>query len=546
MARQQPNAMAIAVPQGRDDAGRTIYREATFEELDRESDVLAAGFDVIGIRRGVRTVLMVTPGFEFFALTFALFKLGAVPVMVDPGMGVRALKKCLDEAQPKGFIGVAKAHAARALLGWGRKTVTIPVSVGPTRFFGGVPLEEVRASGERLGLREATPTRPSDVAAILFTSGSTGTPKGAVYTHGNFCAQVEMLRDMYGIQPGEIDLPTFPLFALFDPALGMSTVVPEMDFTHPVTVDPKNITDAVERYGVTNLFGSPAVLDRVGRYGEREGVQLPTVRRVLSAGAAVPPPVLRRMTAMLPEGAQVFTPYGATEVLPVATIGSDEILSDTATRTECGHGVCVGRPVRPNDVRIIRIEDVSIPHWHHSIQLPQGEVGEITVAGPTVTASYFGRDEATALAKIDHDGAVRHRMGDLGRFDEDGRLWFCGRMAHRVETAKGRLFTTPVEAILNQHEAVFRSALVGVGKPGSAIPVVCVELEPTHAKTDRRQLFTELRELAAAHARTASIEHFLVHPGFPVDARHNAKIRREQLAVWARRKLPRKFARAPR
>src|SRR5262249_56704642 len=137
------------------------------------------------------------------------------------------------------------------------------------------------------------------------------------------------LRELYGIRPGEVDLPTFPLFGLFAPALGMTAVIPEMDPTRPAHVDPTKIIDAVNAFGVTNLFGSPALIRRVGAYGAAHGVRLPTLRRVLSAGAPVPAAAVERFTRMLGEGVQVHTPYGATEALPVSSVGSDEILRET-------------------------------------------------------------------------------------------------------------------------------------------------------------------------------------------------------------------------
>ncbi len=311
MADKQPHRLAVVFPHGRDRAGRVSYTHYTFRQLHEASDRLAWGLQALGVGRGTRTVLMVKPSLEFFALTFALFKAGAVPVLVDPGMGVKNLGQCLAEAEPEAFIGIPKAHAARRLLGWAKASVRVNVTVGPRLFWSGWALKHVWQAG-RIG--EPWPlaeTTAADLAAILFTSGSTGVPKGAVYTHGVFAAQVDILRRLYGIEPGEIDLATFPLFALFAPALGMTAIIPDMDATRPALVDPRKIIEAVENFGVTNLFGSPALLNRVGRYGVEHGVRLPSLRRVLSAGAPVSAAILERFAKLLAPGVQIFTPYGA-------------------------------------------------------------------------------------------------------------------------------------------------------------------------------------------------------------------------------------------
>ena len=354
MARRQPETPAIFIPAGRDSRQQTRYDQYSFAELDRQSSRMALALESIGIHRGVRTVLMVPPGFEFFALTFALFKVGAVPVLVDPGMGVKNLKTCLAEAQPQAFIGIAKAQLARILLGWGRPTVKTVLTVGRKLFWGGAALEKLLAGVAQDAHYATAQTETDETAAILFTSGSTGVPKGAVYSHGNFSAQVELLRRVYDIRPGEIDLPTFPLFALFAPALGMTSVVPEMDFTRPADVDPAKIITAIETFRVTTMFGSPALINRVGRYGEAHGIKLPSLKRAISAGAPVPTAVLRAAGELLP-GAEPHTPYGMTEVLPVADISLAEI--DSAGE---GNGVCVGLPlaggqIEPFDTFVRRV-----------------------------------------------------------------------------------------------------------------------------------------------------------------------------------------------
>ena len=547
MAERQPDRPAVLFPARRDAQG-LHYTQYTFRELDTMSSQMARGFERIGIRRGTRAALLVPPSLDFFALTFALFKVGAVPVLIDPGIGLDNFANCLAEAEPRAFIGISKAQAARVLLGWG-PSITISVTVGTRWFWGGHTLAQVQKLETAEGnFTPAVPT-PQETAAILFTSGSTGAPKGVVYTHEIFTAQVEHIRALYGIQPGEIDLPTFPLFALFGPALGMAAVIPEMDPTRPAQVDPVKLIEAIQRFGVTNMFGSPAVINRLGRHGEAHGVKLPTLRRAISAGAPVPAKALARFAAMLPPGAQVFTPYGATECLPVASIGSDEILGETRTQTDLGKGVCVGRPVPGLTVKIIRITDEAIAAWCDDLELPRGEIGEIAVQAPHATRSYFNRPAATAQAKLPAaDGKFFHRMGDVGYLDERGRIWFCGRKSHRVVTKAGTLFTIPYEAIFNTHPAVFRSALVGVPISGGGLqggdcksparePVICIESEANARTQDEAKLREELLALAAKFPHTRGIRTVLFHPAFPVDIRHNAKIFRERLAVWAAEQL---------
>jgi acyl-CoA synthetase (AMP-forming)/AMP-acid ligase II len=507
IASRRPDDVAISHPTGSLPGGGIRYRRVTYRQLDEESNAIARGLIAQGIGRGVRAVLMVPPGPDFFALAFAMAKAGVVPVVIDPGIGRKHLKACIGEAAPEAFIGIPRAHAARALFGWGRKTLRMLVSVGG--FWPGA----ARLSASP-GAPVLAQTLAGETAAILFTSGSTGPPKGVVYTHGNFAAQVELLRSIAGLSAGEVDLPTFAPFALFDPALGMSTVVPQMDFSRPARVDPSRLVLAIRQEQVTNLFCSPAVLERLARFGRR----LPSLRRVVCAGAPVPRKVLRAFSSLLAEGAQVLTPYGATEALPVSNAGSARLLAGTKP------GTCVGRPVPGVEVAIIPISDAPLDEV---VPLPLGEIGEIAVRGAAVTRAYWNRPQETALAKIlAKDGSFWHRMGDTGYVDSAGELWFCGRKSQRVVLEDGTtLFTDPCEAVFNAHPKIRRAALVGV----RGAPVMCLELEEPGVTV------AELQALASSQG--LPLRTFLFHPSFPVDARHNAKIRREELAVWAAKRL---------
>jgi olefin beta-lactone synthetase len=542
MAERIPNAIAIHVPKRERLRRREEqhYTEHSYAALDGDSSRIARGLLALGFEPQSRAALMVKPSYELFAVTFALFKAGIVPVLIDPGIGITALGTCLAEASPSAFIGIPQAHAARVVLGWARQSVrrAVVISAGRTLLPGGVTLDDIRRAGEKHTSKSLPLGHADNVAAILFTSGSTGIPKGAVYTHGTFTAQVDMIRTTYAIAPGEIDLPTFPLFGLFDPALGMTTVLPDMDFTRPARVDPRTIIEPIVRFGITNMFGSPALLNRIGRHGKEHGSRLPTLRRVISAGAPVPANVLATFGAMLEGDAEIVTPYGATEALPVATIGSREVLADTRAKTDVGAGVCVGRPIPGVRLEIIAIRDDAIATWSDGLRVPRGEIGELVVAGANVTRAYFGRAEATRLAKIeDGEGGVLHRMGDVGYLDDQGRLWFCGRKAHRVVTRDGTLFTDPCEAVFTMHPDVYRAALVGVTRNGQMKPVMCIELEETARRRDTGAVAKELLTLGARLPMTAPITTFLFHKSFPVDTRHNAKIFREKLAVWANGEL---------
>ena len=521
-AAQHPDAAAVRAPVGRESGGAIRYVERSFSQLDAEASATAHYFAARGIERGTRVLLMVKPGLDLIRIVFALFRMGAVPIVIDPGMGLKRFLRCVRHSQPDAVVGIPAAILVARLFRPSFRGVSVKLSVGSG-------FEKTIAQYDAQGNFPVVDSAEDELAAVLFTSGSTGPAKGVCYAHGMFVAQVDAIRAQYGIAPGEVDLPMLPVFALFNPALGMCTVVPEMNPSRPATVDPEKIVRAIQQNSVTNSFGSPALWSKIARYCEAHAVTLPSVRRILMAGAPVPPALMRQMEAIIPNG-KIHTPYGATEALPVSSIASTEVLSETAVRTALGDGTCVGKPLPGVDVRIIEPVDGPIATFAEIVELPVGAIGEIIVRGPSVTRSYDKRADADADAKIADSERHWHRMGDLGWIGKAGRLWFCGRKIEHVQTAEGPLYTDCCEAIFNAHPHVFRSALIDVG---GGRPAMVIEPETgvfPLGDSARAEFIESLRKIAQQHAMTSGIDAFYFEKSFPVDVRHNAKIHRLSLA----------------
>lgn len=541
IARQIPDAVAVACPGRGDVAGRHTYATCTFRELDQDATSLACGFAELGVQPGTRLVLLVPPSVEFVKLVFALLRCGATTVLVDPGMGRRHLLKCLEAVEPEGFVAISAAQAARTMLRRRFPQARKNVTVGQRWFWGGKTYEQLLQIGRQSNAKLPA-TRADDAAAIIFTSGSTGPPKGVLYTHRMFVTQAEEIRAHYGIHPGGADLACFALFGLFNSAMGVTTVFPRMDFSRPASADPRKLLAAAQDWRVTQAFASPAVWRNFSHYCSQQNERIPTLRKVFSCGAPVPADVLRHTLACVHPEAAMHTPYGATESLPVATVSAAEVLRETASETDRGAGVCVGRKFDTIEWRVIRITDGPLDSIDEVEVMPSGEIGELVVRGPQVSPAYVtGGEEHNASAKIRDSNSVWHRMGDVGYFDDQERFWYCGRKSHRVMTRDGTLFTIPCEAVFNTHVDVARSAVAGTGPPQDQCPLLVIEptaemqrrLGKKWAHPEYERLRTELLELGSQNEITKSVRMLLFHPSLPVDVRHNSKINRERLAKWA-------------
>ncbi|WP_170191795.1 AMP-binding protein [Saccharothrix syringae] len=487
---RRPDAVAVHHPTRR---GR--HAGVTFHELGRLADDCVHALASAGVRPGTRVCVLVPPGPESIALALALARLQAVVVDV-PG------------AAPEVVIGTPRAHAARVLRRRGRPGVRI--TVGRRWFWGGHTLDRLVATAGRVRLPEPS---PDAVAAVAFTSGSRPVELRARH----LAARARLVDDLLDLGPGEAWLSTSPALALVGPLSGLRLVVPDEAPGLPAAT--------IRRFGVAGVFASPAELDALSR----RGVVLDSLRVVLAGGAPLDPRVAERLRRCLPRDARLYSVYGTTESSLISAIESRDLLGAVRRAAERGQGTCLGRPFDGNTVRVIRVADGPVETWSDDLVVPVGAVGEITVAGPGTGERHPGRDRETALDWVRDGDRVVHRTGDLGRFDEQGRLWFHGRKSQRVRAPGGELGTEEVEPVVNTVRGVRRSALVGVGEPGGQVPVVCVEPE---RGADPERVEKRVLALLSAYPHTAGIRHVLFHRGFPAGTRY-----RELLAEWAGQEL---------
>ncbi|WP_224241403.1 fatty acid CoA ligase family protein [Hyalangium gracile] len=525
LATHAPTAPALHLAR----TGETVSAGVLAERAARLSRGLAAR----GVAPGDRILLMVRPGLDFVALAFGLLSLGAVPVLIDPGMGRKRLLDCVEAVAPVGMVAVRLLHALRWTRPSAFRSVRLSVSLGA---FPGTVRYASLLEGEPVPFT-AVARRAEDPALIAFTTGATGVPKGVVFPHRVLEAQVDTLRELASLREGDCFLALLPPLALLGPGLGCSVVLPDMDVARPAAVDAARLVEAIRRWRVTLGFGSPTVWGRIMRHLEATGGTLPSLRFLMLGGAPVPPELLRACSGKLALGREALTAYGATEALPLTGVSTRESLLE-AERERTERGSLVGPPVPGVSVRIVPVTDAPLERLPAA--LPAGEVGEVCVRGGVVASGYFGRPEADALAQVPDPGGAWHRMGDLGYLDEQGRLWFCGRKTERVETPEGRLLTACVEPVFAAHPRVERVALVGVGERPHQRAVLVVQPRAGQwpwTKAARNTFTQELLALGARYAQASGVRDVLFHRELPLDVRHQAKILRHELSRWAAEKL---------
>ncbi|MCU1480600.1 MAG: Acyl-CoA synthetase [Subtercola sp.] len=569
-----PAAAVVEMLPKRASGGR---RTVSWRLLAWRVDEIAAGLREVGVAKGDRVSLLIPPGADLTAVLYACLRIGAIVVVADAGLGVRGLSRAVRGARPQHVIGIERALAAGRALSWPGQKIsvrtlsrTLAATLGVQHSLADVA-RSGRASlasggdlqGEATGGAAgdaATGERmpePDDTAAILFTSGSTGPAKGVVYTHRQLSALVAVVKERFGIDGSTGLVAGFAPFALLGPALGATSVTPDMDVTAPKTLSATAVAEAARAVSATVVFASPAALTNVVETSAvltlPQRRALGRVTTVLSAGAPLPVPLLEEVQALMPE-ASIHTPYGMTEGLLMTDITLGEILraqqdaargdadrdetAGTAGAYRAG-GVCVGRPIAGVHIVLSPLDGEG--RSVGALTQAPGVTGEIVVSAPHLKANYdqLWLTDREATRQTPSTGRW-HRTGDVGHFDAAGRLWVEGRLVHVVTTASGVLTPVGVEQRAESLPEVRRAALVAVGPVGTQQPVVVVELAAEHGRGSGRVPRGSRGNLASTELvqkirRVTGVDvvAVLVIGEMPTDIRHNSKIDRAELSRWA-------------
>lgn len=536
VAQRQPSETAVVVPAIHRQREVQSYLHYSFSDLLLSTRKYANGFLSTGVKPNMKALVFIQPGVELISIVFALAKIGIVPVLIDAGIGVRNILDCVKQAKPDILIGIPRAFLFKIFNHQAFDSVKFNfIDARHCMLPSYISLQKIKDSDDSEGYTH--PRDTEDLTFLLFTSGSTGAPKGVVYTPSIFQGQLATLRSAFSLTPDDVDMPIIPALVIGTLCLGMRVVIPPINPLKPTSMDPNVIAKVVNDCGVTFSFGSPAVWGKIARFCVDHGIHFPKLKQLLVAGAPSSATTLRLFRKIVPNG-RFYTPLGATECTPITTISSDEMDEAILSRQESGGGFCVGKPTRNHTIRMIGITDDDLPMISAAKILGEGDIGEIIVKGPVVTKLYYENELATRKAKIyESNGEVWHRTGDVGYFDDQGRIWFCGRKAHICNYGDETYYSVKVEYCFNGLTGINRVALVNIFLDGQKVLALCIE--PTQrfmGPTARHRIVANIVQVARSYHIPLKVIAFYPRQ-FPVDKRHHAKIERHLLAKWAQDSL---------
>lgn len=474
----------------------------SFQRLLAQVKKTAAYFREQGIGKNDRILIFVPMSIRLYTIVLAAFYMGATVVFIDAWADKKRLEIACKLASVKAFIGTPKAHLLRLFSRSIRKI--------PLKFVTGFNSFTPKNNGEI----HSAETQLEDIALVTFTTGSTGTPKAAKRTHGFLLAQHGVL--VKHLKPGltDIDMPLLPIFVLNNLAIGVTSVIPDVDPRKPESSDPASILAEMDRYRVNSTTGSPVVYENLSHYCLEKGTAPDTLEKIFSGGAPVFPSLAKDLTEAFPRAA-VEIVYGSTEAEPVSSISAQALLGHKGPGLE--KGLLVGKPIPEIQLKIIWIsgEPIEVKNREEleKLELAAGETGEICVTGDHVLKEYYNNPEAERANKIKVAGDIWHRTGDAGYLDGNGSLFLMGRVTSRFEWKGDYIYTFPIENRLNEIPGIAIGTIIKIGERA----ILVIELEKGYSHR-WEAVISQIKELGIPH------DEIDIRKKIPRDPRHNSKI----------------------
>jgi olefin beta-lactone synthetase len=488
IARERPAATAII------ECHRHRCSSITFAELDRRSDTWARALTMEGVKTGDAILVIHPMSIDLYTFLIAVLKAGVIAVFLDPTFGRNYIRKAFELCRPTASFLGAKAR-------W------LPLVVPELRSI------KTHLVARRLNFlcRSLTGTSsdlPGNAPALItFTSGSTGQPKGIVRSHDFLKLQLDTLSACIGLNAGDIDMTTLPIFVLANIACGVTSVIPDLHHE-----EPEDCLRHIRQHHVRSLSAAPAFLQRLCTWAGRNNDTLPGLRRVTTGGGPVFPPLLRALQTMAP-GSEIRMLYGSTECEPICITSLDKVGPEDMLLMGGGAGLLAGKPVDGIRVRLLQ-EKSGQRVWARN-----GQMGEVLVSGLHVVKGYLA-GKGDQETKLVIDGQIWHRTGDAGYFDASGRLWLLGRWSAAIVDSRGTIFPFQVESAATQVPGVLRAACLQYDNRRVLL------IEPSRDTAGRRIHKHWRLDTMTLKGKLgwAKIDEVHLVQEIPVDARHHSKV----------------------
>lgn len=510
--RTNPGGTAVAYFDGRISAA----------ELDGLSDAFAAALENRGIGHGDRIGIQLQNIPQYVIAFLALWKLGAIAVLMNPMYKERELRHLIEDSGARGILADDTLYQATAAAAAGTSVEWILTTSGleyqsrcDPRIFGSAEPVPPSPDGDMAALiAEFTGRAPApltitqdDVALLAYTSGTTGAPKGAMNTHGNILNVAATCSAWMGLAPGDTVLAVAPLFHITGAVI--DAAAPLLADTTLVMVnrtDPAVAVDAFAEHRVTCTTGSITVFNAIYQLPDAGAEHFASAKTLYSGGAPIPPATVESFQERF--GAYIHNIFGMTETTS-AVIGVPPGVQ--APVDPASGSLSIGLPLPNVTARII--DAAGNP-------LPPGEQGELELAGPQIVPGYWNNPEATARTMP----AGRLRTGDVATMDESGWVYIVDRMKDQINVSGYKVWPREVEDVLYEHPAVYEAAVVGMPDAYRGETVVAyVSLKSGQAATEE-ELIAFTRERLAAYKYPRS-----VHVIDDLPKTQTGKIRRREL-----------------